>query len=253
MNTVRNDGTVNLPQGDTINDSIIIDGQRLNPSWDDVYEYPPRYYYDEETDTLCLDGYWGGICITDAPDIIIDGRNEAFMFSPEVKHLYLGAHFNTDDIHHVYPICLCPVYVSPMNRVFAEVNNIPVYKKDNKPVLRSCGKGLYEICRDTKWGVIDENFKQVIPCKYDRIGKFSRNGLIGVSIRLEDGRFLYGLADRQGVERVPVVYESIRRTAKGIWILGKDGDEYAFDRFGKLINAAQNEIHIELLNSYSIN
>lgn len=239
MNTVKNDGTVNLPQGDTINDSIIIDGQRLNPSWDDVYEYPPRYYYDEETDTLCLDGYWGDIRITDAPDIIIDGRNEALMFSPEVKHLYLGAHFNTDDILHVYPICLCPVYVSPMNRVFAEVNNIPVYKKDNKPVLRSCGKGLYEIYRDTKWGVIDENFKQVIPCKYDRIGKFSRNGLIGVSIRLEDGRFLYGLADRQGVERVPVVYESIRRTAKGIWIFGKDGEEYAFNKFGERVEAQQ--------------
>lgn len=237
MNTVRNDGTVKLPQGDTINDPIIVDGQRIQPRWDDVFDYPPRYYYDEETDTLCLDGYWGDIRITDAPDIIIDGKSEAFMFSPEVKHLYLGAHFNTDDIHHVYPICLCPVYVSPMNRVFAEVNNIPVYKKDNKPVLRSCGKGMYEICRDTKWGVIDENFKQVIPCKYDRIGKFSRNGLIEVSIRLEDGRFLYGLADRHGVERVPVVYESIRRTAKGIWIFGKDGEEYAFSKYGDRVEA----------------
>lgn len=235
MNTAQNDRTANLPQGNTIDDPIIIDGRRFRPRWDDVYEYPPRYYYDEETDTLCLDGYWGDIRITDAPDVVIDGTSEVSMFSPAVKHLYLGPHFCMDDIRHVYPICLCPVYVSPMNRVYAEVNNIPVYKKGNKPVLRSCGKGLYEICRDTKWGVIDENYKQVIPCKYDRIGKFSRNGLIEVCIRLEDGRFLYGLADRQGVERIPVIYDSVKRASKGIWVFKKDEKEYAFDKFGILI------------------
>ena len=115
------------------------------------------------------------------------------------------------------------------------MSDIPVYKKDNKPVLRSCGKGLYEICRDTKWGVIDENFKQVIPCKYDRIGKFSRNGLIGVSVRLKDGRFMYGLVDKQGVEQVPLIYDSIKKNPKGHWIFGKDGEQYAFDKNGNRI------------------
>lgn len=91
------------------------------------------------------------------------------------------------------------------------------------------------INRDGKWGVIDENFKQVIPCKYDCIGKFSRNGLIGVSIRLEDGRFLYGLADKQGVERVPLIYDSIKRNPKSHWIFSKDGKMFTFDKFGKRI------------------
>lgn len=198
MNIVKKDEMVKLPHENTINNPVIIDGQSLHPRWEDVYEYPPRYYYDEQTDTLFLDGYWGDISITDAPDVIIDGKSEVSMFSPEVKHVYLGPLFCTDDIHHVYPICLCPVYVSPMNRVYAEVNNIPVYKKNNKPVLPSLGEGLYKINRDGKWGVIDENLKQVIPCKYDHIH-----------------------LDPQ----------------QGTYTVKKDGEEYVFDRFGKRVEA----------------
>jgi hypothetical protein len=118
------------------------------------------------------------------------------MFSPEVKHLYLGPYFCTDDICHVYPICLCPVYVSPMNRVYAEVNNIPVYKKNNKPVLPSLGEGLYMINRDVKWGVIDDNLKQVIPCKYD----------------------------------------DIHLDPQGTYTVKKDGEEYTVDKFGNRID-----------------
>lgn len=196
VKTIKNDETANPTRGDTIDDPIIIDGQRMNPRWDDVFEYPPRYYYDEETDTLCLDGYWGEIRLTDAPDVVIDGTSEALMFSPEVKHIYLGAHFCTDDIRHAYPICLCPVYVSPMNRVYAEVNNIPVFKKNNKPVLPSLGEGLYKINRDGKWGAVDDNLKQVIPCKYD----------------------------------------DVHMTSQGTYTVKKDGEEYTIDKFGNRID-----------------
>ena len=231
----KSDGTVSLPQGNTVASPIIVDGQRLYPCWESVQEYPTKYYYDKSSDTLCIDGDWGEMRIDDEGGFVIESRIELFSYS--IKRVYLGAHFYTDDASRVYPIRLCPVYVSPRNKYFAEINNIPVYKNDNKPFLRSCGKGMYDICRNGKWGVIDENLNQVIPYKYDGIGSFSKNGLIEVSIRLEDGRLLYGLADRQGVERVPVVYESIRRTAKGIWIFGKDGEEHAFDRFGKRVEA----------------
>ena len=224
MNTVKNDGI----------DPVIVDGQRLQPRWENVYENPPRYYYDEETDTLCLDGYWGDISLTDAPDIIIEGKSEVFMFSPEVKHIYLGSHFYTDNIRHAYPLCLCPVVVSPRNRVFAEVNNIPIYKKENKPFLRSCGKGLYEIIRDGKWGVIDDNFKQVIPCKYDGVGSFGKDGLMKVKI-LSQERYLYGMVNQQGVEQIPVIYESIKRNPKGTYTVMKDGEEYTIDKFGNRI------------------
>lgn len=223
MNTVKNDGI----------DPVIVDGQRLQPRWRYVPEYPPQYYYDKTTGTLCLDGYWGKTRIDDGCVLIV-GKIE--LYSQDVKRVFLGAHFYADDVSRcVYPIRLCPVYVSPRNEVFAEINNIPIYKKDNKPFLRSCGKGLYDICRNGKWGVIDENFNQVIPFKYDGIGTFSRNGLIGVSVRLEDGRLLYGLADKQGVERVPLIYDSIKRNSKGYWIFSKDGEMFTFDKFGKRI------------------
>ena len=192
MLSVHN-GTVSLPERGEILPLVKIDRhKRFRPRWENVYENPPRYYYDEMSDTLCLDGYWGDISLADAPDIIIDGKSEVNMFSPEVKHVYLGARFCTDDIRHAYPLCLCPVYVSPMNRVYAEVNNIPVYKKDNKPFLPSCGEGLYMINRDVKWGVIDDDLKQVIPCKYD----------------------------------------DVHITPQGTYTVKDDGEEYTIDKFG---------------------
>jgi hypothetical protein len=234
MLSVNNkEGTVSLPQGYTSFDPVIIDGRRLRPRWEDVPEYPPRYYYDDETGTLCLDGDWGEMRIDGAGSFVIESK--IGLYSLSVNRLYLGAHFYTDSVSRVYPIRLCPVYVSPRNEFFAEINNVPVYKKDNKPFLRSCGKGVYDICRNGKWGVIDENFNQVIPCKYDGIGKFSRNGLIGVCLRETDGRLLYGVINMQGVERIPVVYDSIRRNRKGAWILTKDGKEYTFDKTGNQI------------------
>lgn len=196
MLSVHN-GMVSLPERGEILPSVKIDGhRRFRPRWENVYEYPPRYYYDEETDTLCLDGYWGDIRLTDAPDVVIDSKSEVSMFSPAVKHVYLGPYFCTGDIRHVYPICLCPVYVSPMNRVYAEVNNIPVFKKNNKPVLPSLGEGLYMINRDGEWGVIDDNLKQVIPCKYD----------------------------------------DIHITPQGTYTVKKDGEEYTIDKFGNRID-----------------
>ena len=195
MLSVHN-GTVSLPERGEILPLVKIEGYRsFRPRWENVYEYPPRYYYDEETDTLCLDGYWDDISLTNAPDIVIEGKSEVFMFSPAVKHLYLGPLFCTNDIRHVYPICLCPVYVSPMNRVYAEVNNILVYKKNNKPVLPSLGEGLYKINRDGEWGVIDDNFKQLIPCKYD----------------------------------------DIHLDPQGTYTVKKDGKEYTVDKFGNPI------------------
>lgn len=129
----KSDGTVRLPQGNAIASSIIVDGQRLHPCWESVHEYSPRYYYDKCSGTLCLDGDWGEMRIDDEGGFVIESRIELFSYS--MKRVYLGAHFNTDDVCRVYPIRLCPVYVSPRNKYFAEINNIPVYRNNNKPFL----------------------------------------------------------------------------------------------------------------------
>ena len=223
-------GRVSLPRWHAPREPEFYDDGRMRTRWKDVYQNPPRYYYDEAESTLYLDGEWCKTRINEGGCIVIDGKTG--LYGSEIKRLYLGPRFYTDDIDRVYPIRTCPVYVSPMNRTFAEVRNIPIYKKDNRPALRSCGKGLYDICRDGKWGVVDAGLNQVIPCKYDGIGTFGRHGLAGVSVRLGDGRFLYGVVDLQGVERVPLVYDSIRRTRGGAWILEKDGKEHTFDSKG---------------------
>lgn len=233
MLSVKN-GTVSMPLGGVLCAPVKIDGHSFWPHWENMFETPPRYYYDEPTGTLCLDGYWGKTHIKEGGNIRIDGRSE--MYSQEINRIYLGANFDTDDIlRRVYPISLCPVYVSPMNGVFAEVNNIPVYKSNGKPALRSCGKGLYAICRNGKWGVIDESFNQVIQCKYDGLGAFYRNGLMRVSVLQKDGSFLYGRVNLQGVEQIPVIYESIHINPRGTYTVRKNGEEYTIDSLGNRI------------------
>lgn len=232
MFSVKN-GAVTLPSGSSPFAPIDIDGHKFRPRWEDVYKRPPRYYYDEQTGTLCLDGYWGKFRMDGSPDIVIDGKIE--LVGLEIKHLYLGDYFDTDNIRTVYPLFLCPVYVSPLNMVFAEVNNIPVYRKDNKPALRPCDKGLYVICRNGQSGVIDDNLNQVVPFKYDGMGAFDRNGLMGVSLRQKDGMLLYGAVNRQWVEQIPVVYEYMHRNRTGTYTVKKDGEEYTIDKFGNRV------------------
>lgn len=229
----EDNGILSLPTEISPSDPMSIDSPCFQPCWENVFEYPPRYYYDETTGNLFLDGYWGDVLIHDKGGIVIGGKTR--LYCSDINLLYLGEHFFTDDIRHAYPICLCPVYVSPKNSVYTEVNNIPVYKKDHKPVLRSCGKGLYEICRNGKWGVINEDFNQVIPFLYDGLGSFGRNGLMRVSIRQEDGRLLYGMINLQGEAQVPVIYDFIRINPNGTYTVRKDGKECSVDRYGKQI------------------
>ena len=239
-------GTIRLPHSIAAIEPIAVEGQRLHPQWEYVNGFPPKYYFDKATGTLCLDGHWGETKDENCDNIMIDGKIKMIAF--DVKHLYLGPNFFADNVSNVYPIRLCPVQVSPQNDFFAEINNIPVQKHNNKPFLRSCGKGMYDICRNGKWGVIDESLNQVIPCKYDGVGSFSRNGLMGVCIRQSDTRFLYGIIDLQGVERVPVVYDSMRRNRKGFWILTKDGKEYTFDKLGNQISIGTENCNLEQHN-----
>ena len=105
-----------------------------------------------------------------------------------------------------------------------------VRRKDNKPCLHSCGDGLYRICRNGKWGVIDDQLNQVIPNKYDFIWSFDENDLIEVRIDSH-----YGLVNKQGIEQVPPIYDHITLNKDGYYTVKHDGREFRIDKDGNVI------------------
>lgn len=196
--------------------------------WNDVFDYPPRYFYEKSTKTLGLDGIWGGYEHYHGHDNVKVAVKALKIHVPDVERIYLGAHYHIPRPYWSYLICQYPVTVSPLNTEFHSVNGIPVYTKDNKPALSSLGKGLYEICREGKWGVIDEKLQQIVPFKYDSsFWPFDDNGLS--KFRRDK---LYGLINQQGEEQVPAIYDQISDNSDGSYTVEKDGVEYKIDANG---------------------
>lgn len=89
--------------------------------------------------------------------------------------------------------------------------------------------GLLNVKDGWGWGCIDENGRQVIPCRYKDQILFSDNGYARVNM----GRHQYGLIDRKGFEWIPCQYdnaeefddEGYARFEKGIYwgTVGEDG------------------------------
>ena len=121
--------------------------------------------------------------------------------------------------------------VSPANNCITIVKGVPFYKHDNTPVLRECGYGLYKICRNGKWGVVDAQLNLIMPYKYDYISwYFDKNDLLEVEV---DSR--YGLVNKNGVEQVPVKYTDIDENDDGTYTVKQDGKEFKIDKFGNKI------------------
>lgn len=194
--------------------------------WNDVFDYPPRYFYDKSTKTLGLDGNCDGYKHYHGHDNV-EVALKLSIHARDVERIYLGAHYHISSPNWSDLICQYPVTVSPLNTEFHSVNGIPVYTKDNKPALDSLGKGLYGICRKGKWGVIDEKLQQIVPFKYDCIWTFDDNGL---SMFRRDK--LYGLINQQGEEQVPAIYDDISKKRDGCYMVKKDGVEYKIDANG---------------------
>jgi hypothetical protein len=207
--------------------------------WQNVFNVPPRYYLDKANGTLYLDGDWGHFYKHVPHDGIIDIHIHIDSYSSgpgSLCSVHLGDNFGTGHWGLVGLLSECPVTVSPKNKQFTSRNGVPVFKNSGEPALHRIGKidkvKLYEICRDGKWGVIDANLNQIIPCKYDRIGSFDGNDLIRV--RIYDR---YGLVNLQGEEQVPVKYDDITRNRdNNTYTVKKGGREFEIDKFG-------NEIH----------
>lgn len=194
-----NNGIVSPPPSQVqINIPVSGSPTTILPHWRDVFTYPPRYFYDAATKTLGLDGNWEE---RHRGNRFIDIDIFIHIHGSLIDQLYLGDNYIADDIP--YELKGYEVSVSPNNPNFYAINGVLFGRKDNKP-LDSCGDGLYEICRNGKWGVIDDQLNQVIPNKYESIWSFDKNDLIMVRI---DSHL--GLVNKQGIEQVPPIYDHI--------------------------------------------
>lgn len=161
---------VDAPQCDKNNANPVV----VLPNWQNVFNYPPRYFYDAATNTFGLDGTWrrhNWLMRYDFDfDIIIDIHHHC-------PYIYLGEHF---DCEHPYDLDEMLSYgkliISSQNAKFKAINGIPVLKSNNKPFLVSCGNDCYKVCRNGKWGAVDGDLNGVIPFKYDYIWSFNEHG-----------------------------------------------------------------------------
>ena len=221
-----NNGIVSLPPSQVqINIPVSGSPTTILPHWRDVFTYPPRYFYDAATKTLGLDGNWER---WHRGNRIIDIQIRCHIHGSLIDHLYLGDNYIADDIP--YELEGYEVSVSPNNSNFYAINGVLFGRKDNKPCLRSCGDGLYEICRNGKWGVIDDQLNQIIPNKYDCIWSFDKNDLIQVRIDSH-----YSLVNKQGIEQVPPIYDHITLNKDGYYTVKHDGREFRIDKDGNVI------------------
>ena len=227
-----NNGIVSLPPSQAqINIPVSGSPTTILPHWRDVFTYPPRYFYDAATKTLGLDGNWEVV----HRGKILDIRIHLLLDFDEslIDYLYLGDNFIADDIP--YELKGYEVSVSPNNPNFYAINGVLFGRKDNKP-LDSCGDGLYEICRNGKWGVIDDQLNQVIPNKYDCVWSFDENDLIMVRIDSHYD-FHYGLVNKQGIEQVPPIYDHITLNNDGYYTVKQNGCEFRIDKDGNVIES----------------
>ena len=219
-----NNGIVSLPPSQMqINIPISGSPTTILPHWRDVFTYPPRYFYDAVTKTLGLDGNWE---VVHRGNRFIDIHILCHIDESLIDHLYLGDNFD----YIPYRLKGYEVSVSPNNPNFYAINGVLFGRNDNKPCLSSCGDGLYEICRNGKWGVIDDQLNQVIPNKYDCIWSFDKNDLIEVRIDSH-----YGLVNKQGIEQVPPIYDHITLNKDGYYTVKHDGREFRIDKDGNVI------------------
>lgn len=199
------------------NSPIVVNRNRISPRWKDVFDNPPRYFWDNATKTLGLDGDWGHFR---SMHIRIRIHIHIHIGIHKIQQIYLGDSFSTDGHSFMSYFSEVPVYVSPKNKVFRSIKGIPVFRKDNKPALRRVGNGYFRLCRKGKWGVIDTQLNEIVPFKYDCIWPIDENGLFKVE---RDN--LYGLVDAKGNELVKVIYEDLSYN-NGTYSAKKDGEVF---------------------------
>jgi hypothetical protein len=87
-----------------------------------------------------------------------------------------------------------------------------------------------------KWGLIDKTGKEVIPCKYDYVGRVFSEGLAYVEL---NGK--WGYINTTGNEVVPLIYDFAETFSNGFARVKLDGEEFYIDTRGKRIGKTSSE------------
>ena len=212
--------TIVLPEHG-VPSSITLEGKKVSPKWCKLL-----YFYDKQTKTLGIDGDWRGIHLWHFP---MDKR----LSHDEPENIYISEGCQCDDFD---TFSKTNVIVSPNNKTFKQGKmGVALLRKDNTPFLSSCRDGLYRICRNGLWGVVDKQLQVIVPLKYGYVWSWDKNELIMV-VDYNSKPYQYGLVNKQGQEQVPLIYESITDNSDGTYTVKRDGQEYTIDKYGKRIN-----------------
>ena len=113
----------------------------------------------------------------------------------------------------------------------ADENTVIEYSADDSTELydASLPDLIPIVDKNDKWGYIDKNGKEVIPCKYDCAYAFSE-GLAIVGMDCE-----FGFIDKNGKEVIPYKYDWANDFSEGLAIVGIDGKYGFIDKNGKEI------------------
>ena len=185
----ESNGNVSLPMA---GGSINVGGLPIKAKWTPVC-IPPTFFWDDTTKTLGLDGVWFFDMHMCDREFAMQLHMHFHRIVDCAEHVYLGKDFvmgrHNYDFEELFSSV--PVTVSPQNKKLTSINDIPVLKKDQKPILHRCGKGYYELERNGKYAIIDSQLKNITPFKYDSIWSFDDNGLCMVRMDMPDG-YKYG-------------------------------------------------------------
>lgn len=218
---------ISLPQSGASN-PIVLGGKSISPQWHNL-----SYFYDKQTDTLGLDGDWTGI----------DQMEICRRYGATPKNIYFADGFRCDELldgcYRCYDLAYISetinVIVSPKNKTYKQGSNgIPLLRKDNTPCLKQGLDGLYHICRNGKYGVVDIQLHVIVPLKYGFVCFCDENGLFLVKSDSQPGQ--WGLVNKQGIEQVPLIYEHITKNSNGTYTVQKDGKGYSIDKYGNRIH-----------------
>ncbi len=107
---------------------------------------------------------------------------------------------------------------------------IEIHPAEFTNIKQHFGKN-YLVEKNKKWGVLDKNFKTIIPCQYDDL--YNGGSQYGWMVK-ENGQ--WGSIDKELGQTIPCVYDDILFLNDSIYIAVKDSSKVIIDRIGRILH-----------------